>query len=353
MAEENETRKVNNRSPWYAWKWLAAGLVLVYLLVYMPTTYVIFTAGSAEAVKPMVEVADADTEEQGTFMLTTVRRVNANLLLLAWNAFNDDAEYSRKSDTLRGRTEEEYMTELVFSMTGSQSNAMLAAYNALHIPYKVEPQGVYLIRNMPNIAKNDFQPNDRVIDIESHPITTIEDLKEALKPYKAGDELDVIVERGGKQVQAKATLVTFDSSSNPGTKQTGFGSYYGQKTVIVPDDESKKITFKDSDIGGPSAGLMFTLEIMNQLSPGDLSRGIRIAGTGEITPEGKVGIIGGIQHKVVAADREGAELFLVPEGNYAEAKEKVDKMDTKMKLVPVKTLDDALKAIEQFEKPQS
>ncbi|MDZ7543611.1 PDZ domain-containing protein, partial [Clostridium perfringens] len=118
-------------------------MIAVYLLVFMPMPFVIYTAGSAEAVKPMVDVPGGDQQEDGVFMMTTVRRMNANLFMLGWNMFNDDAEYSRKEDALQGRTEEEYQTEQVFNMMGSQSNAMLAAYNKLNIPYQIVTEGIY------------------------------------------------------------------------------------------------------------------------------------------------------------------------------------------------------------------
>ena len=178
------------------------------------------------------------------------------------------------------------------------------------------------------------------------------ELKQAIQNRKAGDVVTVTVERNGEMVDTKATLVEFASSAEPNKKQVGFGTYYGQKVEIVPDDPQYKITFKESEIGGPSAGLMFTLELLNQLTPGDLTKGQRIAGTGTIAEDGTVGKIGGVQHKVVAADREGAVLFLVPEGNYEEAKAKVDQMDTKMQLVSVKTLSDALAALEQLAEAQ-
>lgn len=353
MAEHQSKRNRVRRSPWYAWRWFAAGLILVYILVYMPTSLVIFTAGSAESVKPMVEVANGGNEqEDGEFMLTTVRRTNANLLLLAWNAFNDDAEFAKKEDSLAGRTEEEYMTELVFSMSGSQSNAILAAYHHAEVPYTQQANGVYVIRNMDKVANNEFQTNDRVTKIEGSDIKGITDLKQAIQNRKAGDELTVTVERKGEMTDVKATLVEFASSTDPDQKQVGFGTYYGEKIEIVPDDPQYKITFKESEIGGPSAGLMFTLELLNQLTPEDLTKGQRIAGTGTITPDGTVGMIGGVQHKVVAADREGAVLFLVPEGNYEEAKAKMDQMDTKMKLVSVGTLSDAMAALEQLDEAQ-
>ncbi|MCM3337248.1 PDZ domain-containing protein [Paenibacillus sp. MER TA 81-3] len=332
----------------HGWKWFFAGLLFVYVMVYMPTPYVVFTPGSAEEVKPMVSVKAGDEAEAGTFMLTTVRRTYANIAMLVWKAFDPNAEFGKKEESLRGRTEQEYVTEQMFNMSNSQLGAVLAAYNHLSIPYKLESQGVYVVSNDPKLAHNELQTNDRILEVGGLKVDEFADLLQALQGRKAGETLQVKVQRGKETKLVNATLVEIQDGNDPSKKRVGLGLYYGKKKDAVPTDRNKTVTFKESDIGGPSAGLMFTLELINRLSPGDLTQGHRIAGTGTIDLEGNVGPIGGVRHKVVAADRERAELFLVPEGNYEEAQAKLKKMNTKMKLVPVRTLQDALQAIEQL-----
>ena len=117
------------------------------------------------------------------------------------------------------------------------------------------------------------------------------------------------------------------------------------------------------NIGGPSAGLMFTLEILNQLLDEDLTKGYHIAGTGEMNEDGTVGRIGGIEKKVVAADEDGIEIFFAPDdeitdemrhadpdikSNYEAAVETAKTIGTDMEIVPVKTIDDALEYLEQL-----
>ncbi len=99
---------------------------------------------------------------------------------------------------------------------------------------------------------------------------------------------------------------------------------------------------------------MFSLEIYDQLTEGDLTKGHQIAGTGEIDYEGNVGRIGGIDKKVVAADREGVEVFFAPneggrggDSNYEVAKKKAKEIDTDMVIVPVDTFDDAIKYLKE------
>ena len=107
-------------------------------------------------------------------------------------------------------------------------------------------------------------------------------------------------------------------------------------------------------IGGPSAGLMFTLEIYNQLVKEDITKGHEIAGTGTINEKGEVGPIGGISQKVVAAHNAGAEIFFAPnengkeKSNYKDAVKTAKDINTKMKIIPVDTLDDALMYLDKM-----
>jgi PDZ domain-containing protein len=99
------------------------------------------------------------------------------------------------------------------------------------------------------------------------------------------------------------------------------------------------VAIEADNVGGPSAGMMFTLEIMNELSDEDMTKGRRIAGTGTINPDGAVGAIGGVRQKVFGAMAAGAEAVLVPAGNYDDA---VEAADGRIDVVRVETIDDAL-----------
>ncbi|WVE35935.1 S16 family serine protease, partial [Priestia megaterium] len=107
-------------------------------------------------------------------------------------------------------------------------------------------------------------------------------------------------------------------------------------------------------IGGPSAGLMFSLEIYNQLVKEDMTKGHRVAGTGTINDKGEVGPIGGISQKIVAADKEGAEIFFAPNekgaagSNYREAVKTAKKINSDMKIVPVDSFSDAVTYLEKL-----
>jgi PDZ domain-containing protein len=108
------------------------------------------------------------------------------------------------------------------------------------------------------------------------------------------------------------------------------------------------ISLDTNNIGGPSAGLMMTLEIYNQLTEEDYTKGYHVAGTGTIDENGTVGPIGGISQKIVAADKSGAEIFFAPNqngiaaSNYKEAAATAKDIETDMKIVPIDTFDDAV-----------
>lgn len=112
--------------------------------------------------------------------------------------------------------------------------------------------------------------------------------------------------------------------------------------IIAADEASKQVRISADEIGGPSAGLVFALEIYSRLVPHSVTKGYTIAGTGSINPQGEVSPIGGVDYKVVAAHKAGADVFFVPEANGPLAMEQAARIKTNLKIVTVKTLDDAL-----------
>ena len=147
------------------------------------------------------------------------------------------------------------------------------------------------------------------------------------------------VRRDGKEQQIAVT--TKAAEDDPKASRIGVSI---QPDFVFPF--KIRIRLPDS-VGGPSAGMMFALSIYDVLTPGSLTGGKTIAGSGEISPDGKVGAIGGIGQKLPAAQRDGAKLFLVAADNCAEAVHSHYDAD-KMRLVKVSTLADAIKDLETW-----
>ncbi|WP_055108508.1 SepM family pheromone-processing serine protease [Paenibacillus ihumii] len=318
--------------------------IIVYVVVYMPTPYMINQPGTAEEIRPMVTIPAGDPEEEGTFMLTTVSVSYANLAMLATSHFQAHTEVVRKEPD---RNEKEYSTQQQYYMSSSQSNAIMAAYNLAGVKYEIVPEYVFVVGvSRASAPKGDFQSGDIISEVEGRKVERFEDLPALLQGKKAGDQVEVVLTRGDKEIRQQVELVEIGEEG--ALPKAGLGVSVGEVRKVKPVDKNKEVKFADTRIGGPSAGLMFTLEIYNQLTPGDLSKGYRIAGTGTISEDGAIGSIGGVQFKIVASHREQAEIFFVPEANYKDAKAKADEIGTTMRLVPVKHVDEALRYLDEL-----
>lgn len=174
---------------------------------------------------------------------------------------------------------------------------------------------------------------DRILTLAGEDVSTLEDLSAALGDRRPGDEVTIEVERGGDVVSHDVALA--QREDDPDTPMIGI--FVRQLPFWVDIDSGI--------VGGPSAGLMYTLAIIDVLTPGDLTGGRIVAGTGTIDTDGNVGGIGGVRQKVVAAEAAGAEVMLVPESNHEAA---LTAPRTDLELVPVATVGDALEFLESL-----
>jgi PDZ domain-containing protein len=186
-----------------------------------------------------------------------------------------------------------------------------------------------------------LQPGDRIVRIDGKDVTDSESVRKVLSGTRPGQTVTVVFQRdGGSERTESVTLARHPESPH------GF-------IGIQPADRADapfEVDIALEDVGGPSAGLMFALAILDELTPGAMTGGQSIAGTGTIDAEGNVGEIGGISFKLVAAHEAGADAFLVPEGNCGEA---VAAAPEGLTLVRVATLDDAVSAVESLAEGKS
>ncbi len=342
---------------------------MAYVLVFMPTNYVIFSPGSADEIKPMVHIKQGYETEKGTLMLTTVRLTYANFLSYLSALVTPHTEIFKKSQIFsQGEDQSEYSSRQSIIMSDSQSNAMEAAYKRAGIPFNILHQGVIVLRTVHGFPVDKLlQAGDKIIKLNEVAVHKSEDVFAFMKKVHVGDKVKVSVERKIKEITVTVPLVDLNQAAdeNAGTSpkeepRPGLGIVPADLYSVKADNPQKQVNIDVGDIGGPSAGLMFSLEIYNRLVPEDITKGYRIAGTGEIDPQGNVGVIGGIQHKIVAADRKHADIFFAPDDlyfkdksykpilNYSDAVAEAKKIGTKMKVVKVKTMDDALKYLQQL-----
>lgn len=213
----------------------------------------------------------------------------------------------------------------------SESDAIGAALTYLGLPLETEVVATAVLQDAP--AGEFFEPRDAIVAIDGESITEPGQVVDAVRSAPIGTSFTFEVDRAGESV-------TFDvaSAANPDEPESPYlGVTVGR--FFTPEFD---IEFTLQDVGGPSAGLVFALGIIDKLSPEDLTGGGHVAGTGTIDPEGNVGPIGGIRQKLAGARDSGAELFVMPERHCAEAEGFTPEGLT---VVPVATLAEAVDAI--------
>ena len=325
---------------------LAAAIVMICLL-YLPTPYAVYTPGLVTPVGPMVQTSSDDTQAEGVFMLTTIRMTSANYWMSLQSMWDPDMLLYNKRDIIGDKSQTEYAARLSYVMQQSQSNAIEAAYRAARTPYRMEPDKL-VVTDVPQSAGGDLRPGDHLLTIDDMPFQDASALAGLLEGRSAGDRLQWTVLREGREERVSTSLdQTLDASSPHGLPQALGGLQLAELRKLTPEDPALVVNIDAGEIGGPSAGLIFALQIYDNLTPGDLSSGRRIAGTGTIDPQGRVGPIGGISLKITAAEAMGTELFLAPSQNAEEAAAKARRIGSQMKVIAVSTLDEAIEALQQ------
>lgn len=311
--------------------------------------YYVTKPGLAKELEDIIKVENGYTES-GNFMLTTVRMGRANVYSYAIGKLGKYNEVLPiEAIQAKDESEEEYMIRQLHYMESSKRAAVEVAFQKAGLPVDYQYKGVYVlsvIDHMP--AEKKLKPGDRIFKVNEIEFASQEQFIDYVSNKSEGEEVTVTFERRDKTRTETIQVARYENETN----KVGIG------IALVEDKEmitNPKVFMDTKDIGGPSAGLMFSLEIYNQLIKDDLTKGYQIAGTGTIDQEGMVGSIGGIDQKVVAADKAGAAIFFAPfengkEGsNFDVAVQTAKSIKTKMKIVPVDTFDEAIEYLETLE----
>ncbi|MDN5558876.1 MAG: signal protein PDZ [Ruaniaceae bacterium] len=333
---------------------LAAGLMLV------PMPYAVQSPGptintmGAQGDTPIITVDGAQTFPvgEGELRLTTVSvrggpssPATPYDVLAGW--WREDSVVIPREQVFGTETAEELSEYQQIQMANSQQNAVAAALQALD--YEV-PMVLNVVEMIPGMKASEVLVVDDVItgiarsDTGAHiEIDNFRNLTDFLGETPAGTSVTVDVQRGGN-----AVTETFETSPRPeGDRRAG--SLLG---VFVAADIQNPVDVQfDLDrIGGPSAGLMFALGVIDLMTPGDLTGGEIIAGTGTMSIDSYVGAIGGVRQKMHGAVRDGASWFLVPVDNCAEV---LGFEPEGLTVIPVDELSDAREAVEAIASGQT
>jgi Lon-like protease len=325
---------------------LAVALVVLLLVTFLPTSYVIQQPGpvydtlgtvsdSAGGEVPLISVADAPTyPTTGSLDLLTVqvagnpeRRPSWFEIAVAWF---DPARAVLPIERIfpAGQTTEQRQEESAALMVDSQEEAKAAALTELgyDVPSRIRVYSVVA----GSAAEGAVEEGDILLSVDGTAVTDAAQVRDAVAAGE-GAPVSLRVERDGEERELSIT---------PRAQEQDGGTVWLLGVQLIADfDFPIDVTIQLDDVGGPSAGMMFALGIIDVLTTDDLTGGRRIAGTGTIDAEGRVGPIGGIRQKLFGARDAEAEYFLAPEANCGEV---VGHVPDGIRVFSVAELDDSL-----------
>ncbi|MGP3536133.1 YlbL family protein [Microbacterium sp. RD1] len=329
---------------------LAVALVALLVMTFLPTAYVIQqpgpvynTLGTAQNADgeevPLISVDDAETfAPEGALDLLTVQVVGNPDRRPSWfelaQAWFDPSRAVLPIDRVfpPGQTTEQRNEENAALMVDSQQEATAAALTELG--YELSPAITVHSLLDDSAAEGILEPDDVLLAVDGEPVSEAQQVRDAVAAAE-DDPVVFTIQRDGEERQVSVT---------PREVETAEGPEWLVGVALIADyDFPVDVTIQLDNVGGPSAGMMFALGIIDVLTPGDLTGDRRFAGTGTIDAEGTVGPIGGIRQKLYGAQRAGAEFFLAPQANCNEV---VGHVPDGLQVFAIVDLDDALSVLE-------
>ena len=321
----------------------AAGvLIALVVAVVAPVPYVALTPGptlntlGVAGSKPLIQVTGHPTyPTSGHLNMVTVQfmggpgtRFNIFAALRAWLS-PSDAVVPEQEIFTPGQTPQQVARQDTEQMANSEQAAQAAALCQLNISFKIVDTIQATVKGMP--AAGRLQAGDVITAVDGKPVTCHHDAGILIKARRPGAPVQLTILRHGRTEHVR--LATANAQ---GTPEIGVQLVEG---FVFPFP----VTISIGDIGGPSAGLMFALGIIDKITPDNLTGGRFIAGTGEIEANGSVDPIGGIQQKMVGARAAGATIFLTPAANCPDT---AGAVPAGMRLIKVSSLAGAVDALE-------
>ncbi|MCU1544819.1 MAG: hypothetical protein JWM50_2684 [Microbacteriaceae bacterium] len=343
-------RPRRSRASSIGWSLIVLAMLATIVVALVPSPYVIEQPGpvfdtlgevevGGESV-PLIDIGDAETfPTSGSLNMLTVSISGNRENRLNWfqvaTAWFDSSKAVVPLDSVypAGVTVEQSNEQSRVEMQNSQQEAVAAALTELDYDFTTSLEVANISKGLP--AEGELEVGDTILSVNGQTFTDVTGLKSAIAANGIDQPAAVVVVRDGVEQTLDITPV-MSGGGQASVPVLGI-------TVSGDFDFPLDVTIQLEKVGGPSAGQMFALGIIDKLTPGELTGGKEIAGTGTITGDGTVGPIGGIRQKMYGAERAGAEYFLAPAGNCDEV---VDHIPDGLTVFAVAKLSDSLAALE-------
>jgi Lon-like protease len=313
------------------------GLLTTFVLWMLPADEFIFTPGSAKPLAERVEVEGSRPPDAGDvyYVDVVVRRTSRLEELFPFTRPEGSTVVPEQQLLPPGTTEAERDRQTAAEMARSEEVASAVALRELGYDVKAVPKGALVVgvfSDAPAFGK--LENGDTIVDVDGNPVRTPEDLRREIGKHTPGESVRMTVVRNGKR--EPVTVGTIANPQEPGRPIVGI-QVDQQAEIELP----LEVDIDLGRVGGPSAGLPFALEIAHQLGR-NVTKGCKIAATGELTLDGSVISVGGLRQKTIGARKTDVDLFLVPAGeNAAEAQ----KYAEDLRVTPVESFQQALQTL--------
>ncbi len=322
---------------------VAAAVIVGGILLKLP--YVALVPGAARDTEPLLTIDGIEEyPSEGELMYLTVRvRQRPNVWEYLWLRFDSDVEVLPEEVILGDRTPEENREFNLELMNDSKKVAVAVALEELGYD-AVQTDAVVLQQLVPGEAADGIlEPGDSILSIDGEPTKNTQDLVDILGRYQPGDAVELVVERFGGDGTLALKIELGEHPDNIG------GAFLGIQPadrLKFSDEFSFNVEIDSGSVGGPSAGLAFTLAVLDQLTEGELTGGEAVAITGAINAAGQVGPVGGVVQKAATVRDLGIDHFIVPSAlGEAELVEVKERAGDDLTIIPVSTVDEALRAL--------
>jgi PDZ domain-containing protein len=309
----------------------------------------------AEPVEPRMTISGVQHyDSAGQIYFVTVREPEISMLDWFVLRKNPASELHTYKELYGDSTPDEQTQQGYQMMRDAKETAEYVAFSRAGIPGTDLADGPAVIADLclqpgqgrdcalQGPAAGVLKPGDRITAVDGTPVNVLGDLTPIMKTHQPGDVIEVTVQRSGEADQT-VKVTTIASPDEPGRTLVGFIPA-DTRQIRLPKDIT--VDINTNHIGGPSAGTAFALSLLDALTPGSLMGHGDVAVTGTIDVDGNVGAIGGLSSKASAVEQVGVKYFIVPEAqgpaDIAHAQQVVG---DSVKLIPVKTFDEALQAL--------
>ena len=318
------------------------GLIIIGIVAFLgfyKTNYVIYSPGSSIDLNKRVTVENG-YEADGSIRMAFVSLREGTLMNVLVSKLFPNWDLIDRNEVVY----EKYDLDTTFKidrleLQESIANATFVAYNKAgkDVQIKKETSTVVLVLEE---AQTDVKLFDHIKSVDNKTIEHSSDVKKIVSTHEYGDELEIVVERDGKEKVCRAKVFDFE-----GSKIIGLSVISEYELETDPD---VNVSVKSSE-SGPSGGLMLSLAIYNELVRDDITHGKMIIGSGTIDKNGKVGKIGGVKYKLIGAEKNHADVFLCCDGNYDEAVKVKNELNLNIEVVKVNTFEEALSYLESLD----